>query len=591
MTNSSSSGGTTLVNPAGDAKHSLNEAIAANSTEEEKIEGLLINEEEQIMAHDEEITSEEETDRDAEERKMLTVALVKSVVETKQGSSGDEKRYGLRKRRRPTGEDLRLLEHNQSSKDGGLARKPQPPATTMVNDPLSPQPDATDVQHPNEMEIPAAKPSILLPDPSPNLDTKPRAPILAPAATAAAGQTHQLKAPVPATSQSPSANVRVKTEPMKPPAAVLRKPAAKPSAKPPAKVKAESPVNVPIIPVSSTVPNPLNAIPIQPSTMPMHSSRAAHAGSNLKAVPCPLPAAAVEEMPEPAPATAPADSTDKRKVTINEPVARPRAFSIDLDLGQFDIAGDASGDGDLPLGGGGRNRAFSFECFAFGINADEPLPPLGAHDTDSISTGRPRGDSIIFDPSSFQEGGIHEQNALEKARLNESRKELEQQKPPAEPVRATNVPVTQAAAAPVASAPPVHPGETVKSNLVVPVRSNTAATVAVAPKPTHIQPPAPVTSYTTTTTTATHTTTTTTLLPSAAAASTTTTFSMDLLNKDGRIGIYLPEARKARIARFHEKRARRIWRKRIKYDCRKKLADSRPRIKGRFVKRSDMEDE
>lgn len=587
MTNSNSSGGTTLVNPAGDAKRSLNEAMAASSAEEEKIEGLLINEEEQIMAHDEEITSEEETDRDAEERKMLTVALVKSVVETKQDSSGDEKRYGLRKRRRPTGEDLRLLEHNQSSKDGGLARKPQPPATTMVNDPLSPQADATDVHHPMETEIPQAKPSILLPDPSPNLDTKPEAPILAPAA-AAAGQTHQPKAPVPATtSQLSSATVRVKPEPMKPPAAVLRKPPAKPAAKPQANRKLESPVNVPIIPASSTVPNPLSAIPIQPSTMSMHSSKAAHPDSTLKTVPCPLPAAAVEEKPELAPAAPPAESADKRKVTINEPVARPRAFSIDLDLGQFDISGDAAGDGDLPLGGGGRNRAFSFECFAFGINADEPLPPLGAHDTDSISTGRPRGDSIIFDPSSFQEGGIHEQNALEKARLNESRKEVE----PAEPVPAADVPVTQAAAASVAPAPPVHPGETVKSNLVVPVRSNTAATVAVAPKPTHIQPPAPVTSYTTTTTTATHTTTTTTLLPSAAAAATTTTFSMDLLNKDGRIGIYLPEARKARIARFHEKRARRIWRKRIKYDCRKKLADSRPRIKGRFVKRSDMEDE
>jgi CCT motif len=69
-----------------------------------------------------------------------------------------------------------------------------------------------------------------------------------------------------------------------------------------------------------------------------------------------------------------------------------------------------------------------------------------------------------------------------------------------------------------------------------------------------------------------------------------TTFPMELLNKDGRIGIYLPEARKARIAKFHSKRKMRIWRKRIKYDCRKKLADSRPRIKGRFVKRSDMDE-
>jgi hypothetical protein len=56
-----------------------------------------------------------------------------------------------------------------------------------------------------------------------------------------------------------------------------------------------------------------------------------------------------------------------------------------------------------------------------------------------------------------------------------------------------------------------------------------------------------------------------------------------------KVGIYTPEARTIRLAKFHEKRKRRVWRKRIKYDCRKKLADSRPRIKGRFVKRSPEE--
>lgn len=66
---------------------------------------------------------------------------------------------------------------------------------------------------------------------------------------------------------------------------------------------------------------------------------------------------------------------------------------------------------------------------------------------------------------------------------------------------------------------------------------------------------------------------------------------MELLNQGGRIGLYLPNARKERIAKFHSKRKMRIWRKRIKYDCRKKLADSRPRIKGRFVKRSDVDEE
>jgi len=50
------------------------------------------------------------------------------------------------------------------------------------------------------------------------------------------------------------------------------------------------------------------------------------------------------------------------------------------------------------------------------------------------------------------------------------------------------------------------------------------------------------------------------------------------------IGAYTPNARKIRLQKFHEKRKKRIWKKSIKYDCRKKLADDRPRIKGRFVR-------
>lgn len=54
-----------------------------------------------------------------------------------------------------------------------------------------------------------------------------------------------------------------------------------------------------------------------------------------------------------------------------------------------------------------------------------------------------------------------------------------------------------------------------------------------------------------------------------------------------RIGAYTREERQQRIDRFRAKKMRRVWRKQIKYDCRKKLADTRPRVKGRFVSRAE----
>ena len=57
-------------------------------------------------------------------------------------------------------------------------------------------------------------------------------------------------------------------------------------------------------------------------------------------------------------------------------------------------------------------------------------------------------------------------------------------------------------------------------------------------------------------------------------------------NKNGRIGIYTPAERAAIIQKFNAKRARRVWNKKIRYNCRKNLADRRMRVKGRFVKRA-----
>jgi len=55
------------------------------------------------------------------------------------------------------------------------------------------------------------------------------------------------------------------------------------------------------------------------------------------------------------------------------------------------------------------------------------------------------------------------------------------------------------------------------------------------------------------------------------------------------VGIYTPGERAAIIARFQRKRGRRVWNKKIRYNCRKSLADRRLRVKGRFVKRSEQE--
>ena len=56
---------------------------------------------------------------------------------------------------------------------------------------------------------------------------------------------------------------------------------------------------------------------------------------------------------------------------------------------------------------------------------------------------------------------------------------------------------------------------------------------------------------------------------------------------DGKVGIYTLKERAAIIEKFRTKKRNRIWKKTIKYDCRKRLAEVRPRVKGRFVSRKE----
>mmetsp|Transcript_2655 Transcript_2655/g.3633 ORF Transcript_2655/g.3633 Transcript_2655/m.3633 type:complete len:452 (+) Transcript_2655:73-1428(+) len=53
------------------------------------------------------------------------------------------------------------------------------------------------------------------------------------------------------------------------------------------------------------------------------------------------------------------------------------------------------------------------------------------------------------------------------------------------------------------------------------------------------------------------------------------------------IGAYSPTSRQKRLERYYEKKKHRVWTKTVKYDVRKNFADSRMRVKGRFVKKDD----
>mmetsp|Transcript_16355 Transcript_16355/g.17090 ORF Transcript_16355/g.17090 Transcript_16355/m.17090 type:complete len:214 (+) Transcript_16355:42-683(+) len=66
-------------------------------------------------------------------------------------------------------------------------------------------------------------------------------------------------------------------------------------------------------------------------------------------------------------------------------------------------------------------------------------------------------------------------------------------------------------------------------------------------------------------------------------------FTPDCDSMSVKIGAYTREERQILIEKFRAKKKRRVWRKQIKYDCRKRLADTRPRVKGRFVSRKEKD--
>lgn len=57
-------------------------------------------------------------------------------------------------------------------------------------------------------------------------------------------------------------------------------------------------------------------------------------------------------------------------------------------------------------------------------------------------------------------------------------------------------------------------------------------------------------------------------------------------DKEFRIGQYTVEERKERIHRYRKKRSERNFNKKIKYACRKSLADNQPRVRGRFASKT-----
>jgi hypothetical protein len=338
--------------------------------------------EEKIMV-DEEIDSSSCDGNDLEEQ-MLTVALVKSVVETGNqnlpNNDNQHARYGLRKRRRPgdspSSEPTQESDPKRASTGSPVKADPDLTAvnveasTNVVDANVKTEEKPAQLREPPDIKtVPTAVvkheqipgPATVTSLQSSIIDhskgtAKPLSPatpaqgvVPVPAATGPTTQHVQPARPpavVNPVSARPQPLVPVKIESK--PAIATRPAAAATQPKKPSPQKhsmaAPHPVNpapatsrslsaaAALVPISGAVPNPLSQSTPPALRHPYQAAKGAARGKQTaSSVPCPLPPASV---PCPLQPEMAAEAPVEKKVTISEPpvpTSRGRIFSVDLD--------------------------------------------------------------------------------------------------------------------------------------------------------------------------------------------------------------------------------------------------------------------